>query len=139
VLREPKKWMTTVREDNGFTLIELLLVILIIAILATIAIPVFLAQRERAWNSQVQSALKNAATAQESYSTDNEGNYATTVAELEDEGLRFGATEVDFVDSDITAVGSIGYCMEARSAHKSAIAWYHDSNLGVPKQGGCSP
>ena len=53
--------------EQGFTLIELLVVILIIAILAAIAIPVFLRQRERAWASQVRSALKDAATAIESH------------------------------------------------------------------------
>ena len=61
--------------EQGFTLIELLVVILIIAILAAIAIPVFLRQREKAWTSQVQSALKNAGTAIESYGTDTGGTF----------------------------------------------------------------
>lgn len=64
------------RKEHGFTLIELLVVILIISILAAIAIPVFMAQREKAWNSQSQSALKSAATAVESYATENGGNFA---------------------------------------------------------------
>jgi len=64
-------------DQRGFTLIELLVVILIIAILAAIAIPVFLRQREKAWTSQVQSALKNAATAIESYGTGTGGDYSS--------------------------------------------------------------
>ena len=40
------------RREQGFTLIELLVVILIIAILAAIAISVFVKQREKAWGSQ---------------------------------------------------------------------------------------
>jgi type IV pilus assembly protein PilA len=64
------------RQDAGFSLIELLVVILIIAILAAIAIPVFLKQREKSYVAGAQSTLKNAATAAESYSTENDGDYS---------------------------------------------------------------
>lgn len=83
----------------------------------------------------MKSALKNAATAQESFATDNDGSYATTVTELTDEGFRFAVTDVDFDDAGITATGSTGYCMEATSAHKATIAWYLDSRRGCPRRG----
>src|SRR5215210_2534806 len=63
------------RSDRGFTLIELLVVILIIAILAAIAIPIFLNQRKKSYVAQSQSALKNAATAIESYSIQTGGDF----------------------------------------------------------------
>ena len=72
--------------EGGFTLIELLVVIIIIGILAAIAIPTFLKQREKGWLAAVKSDVKNVATAEESYGTDNDGAYTTTGSLIRAEG-----------------------------------------------------
>jgi type IV pilus assembly protein PilA len=63
-------------EEKGFTLIELLVVILIIGILAAIAIPAFLNQKGKAYDSNAKSDARTAQTAEETYFTDNNA-YAT--------------------------------------------------------------
>ena len=56
--------------QKGFTLIELLIVVAIIGILAAIAIPQFAKYRERGYNTQALSDVRNTRT-------DLEGYYAT--------------------------------------------------------------
>ena len=123
--------------EGGFTLIELLVVILIIAILAAIAIPVFLNQRQKGWAAQVESALKNAATAQESFLTDSAtGVYATSETDLEGEGFKKA--------SDVTALafvtdGGSSYCMTA-GHDELDDTWAYSSAEGKPVKGGtCTP
>ncbi len=66
------KLRTRMQDEKGFTLIELLVVILIIGILAAIALPAFLNQREKAQDSAAKSDARTAQTAMETYYTDTQ-------------------------------------------------------------------
>lgn len=122
------------QEEEGFTLIELLVVVIIIGILAAIAIPVFLNQRRKAWDSAVKSDLRNAATAQETYLTDYDV-YATTYTALETAaGFNKSA---DVVISNVVAYGADGYCMQAHHVSNTAKTWFMYSATGEPQTGTC--
>lgn len=66
----------------GFTLIELLIVVVIIGVLAAIAIPKFGASKDKAYVASMKSDLRNLVTAQESYFTENNSQYAQAVTDL---------------------------------------------------------
>src|SRR3954451_15686937 len=90
-------------KDEGFTLIELLVVMIIIGILAAIAVPVFLNQRKKGWDSQAQSDARNLATAEETYFADS----ATGVYAIGDPAA---TASLGFVKSNTTASVSVaGY------------------------------
>ena len=74
------------RNDHGFTLLELLVVVSIIGILASIAIPQYAAYRARGFDSIVEAQVRNVATAQEAYYVTN-GNYAADVSQLDNLAL----------------------------------------------------
>lgn len=130
-----------VREDQrGFTLIELLVVILIIAILAALAIPIYLKQREKAWNAQVQSALKNASTAIESRAVTFVGDFSSLDEQdgsaLAVEGFKMPdwAQAPGYLRIEAT---SSEYCIEAQHASLSPTAIWrrstYESSVGQPQ------
>ena len=64
------------RPDEGFTLIELLVVVTVIAILAGIAIPVFLNQRTKGYQASLTRSLKDAGSVAVAYAVGSQGSFA---------------------------------------------------------------
>ena len=105
-------------------------VLLILAILAAIAIPVFLRQREEGYIQQVESALKNAATAEEAYLMNN-GTYADSVPDLE------GFESAADVEITVERASDNRYCLEGRHDQIPDEVWAYDSVTGRPRKGPC--
>src|SRR5205085_10654030 len=71
---------------NGFSLLELLIVVAIILIIATIAIPSLLRSRQAAQESSAVANLRTINTAEVTYLSSNGGNYGS-IPELITAGL----------------------------------------------------
>ena len=101
------------KDEGGFTLIELLVVVIIIGILAAIAIPTFLNQRKKGWESAVKSDLRNYAIVMETHLTET-GSYASPPAVT--------GTSADVTITVPTATVST-YCIQGSHAKNSADVW----------------
>ena len=111
--------------ESGFTLIELLVVIIIIGILAAIAIPVFLNQRKKGYDAQSKSDVRNLATLEETYLTDNPTTYADLPAlQLPPYNFKQSANSGTIT---ITFTTNQSYLIKADNSANSGNKWCWDS------------
>jgi type IV pilus assembly protein PilA len=83
------------RKQGGFTLIELLIVIIIIAILAAIAIPMYLNQRNKAKDAAVREGIHSLQIGVQTFATDNSDAYPAAAAVLQGSTAGTVGTYVD--------------------------------------------
>jgi type IV pilus assembly protein PilA len=134
--------------EGGFTLIELLVVIIIIGILAAIAIPVFLSQRQKGYDAQAKSDARNLATLEETYMTDNDhyvsaADLATAKSVLTDykQSANVTAVKIDTYSDNLATPtvatddtkGVAGFCVQTTSS--SQHTFVYDSLKGGLQSG----
>jgi prepilin-type N-terminal cleavage/methylation domain-containing protein len=128
-------WKSLNRKDNGFTLIELLVVVIIIGILAAIAIPIFLHQREKAVDASEKSDAHSLAIQLESYYTDDQSYPDNATYSFTAPNAVVGSETVRLSPGDVPTVylNSSGnaYCISVANPKATRPSIWQSDNGGL--------
>jgi type IV pilus assembly protein PilA len=118
------------RGQEGFTLIELLVVVIIIGLLAAIAIPAFMGQRNKANDAAAKSLVRNGATAMEAYFSEGNtyvGADATKLRAIEP-NISWSATLLDAGLDQVkySGLSANGYVLESTSKSGKTFTYTKD-------------
>ena len=114
------------KSQKGFTLIELLIVVVIIGIIASIAIPKFANTKEKAYLASMKSDLRNLATAEEAYLFDSL-TYTTNLPAMNGWSASTGVT---VVVNSATGGGWAATASSANTTHKCYLFYGSAGPIG---------